>query len=226
MLHGPIEKIRRLAEDPDFVVLLEPEQERPRSDKAPFAVAALALLILLIVTGAAPTHIAALTGAMLCVVSGAITMPQAYRAIEWRALYFLAAIWPIGTAMQKSGASAFLAAGIVGLGEHLGPTVYLAILVCASSLLAQVLDGVPAVVILGSVAIEVADRLGVSPYPLVVGIGLAASAAFMTPWSHKASLLVVNAGGYHTRDFLKVGTPLTVLMLALLVLLVPIAFPF
>lgn len=226
LLHGPIEKIRRLAEDPDFVVLLEPEQERPRSDKAPFAVAALALLILLIVTGAAPTHIAALTGAMLCVVSGAITMPQAYRAIEWRALYFLAAIWPIGTAMQKSGASAFLAAGIVGLGEHLGPTVYLAILVCASSLLAQVLDGVPAVVILGSVAIEVADRLGVSPYPLVVGIGLAASAAFMTPWSHKASLLVVNAGGYHTRDFLKVGTPLTVLMLALLVLLVPIAFPF
>lgn len=226
LLHGPIEKIRRLAEEPDFVVLLEPELERPRSDKAPFAVAALALLILLIVTGAAPTHIAALTGAMLCVVSGAITMPQAYKAIEWRALYFLAAIWPIGTAMQKSGASAFLASGILGLGDELGPTVYLAILVCASSLLAQVLDGVPAVIILGSVAIELAERLDVSPYPLVVGIGLAASAAFMTPWSHKASLLVVNAGGYHTRDFLKVGTPLTLLMLVLLVLLVPIAFPF
>lgn len=226
LLHGPIEKIRRLAEEPDFVVLLEPEKERPRSDKAPFAIAALALLILLIVTGAAPTHIAALTGAMLCVVSGALTMPQAYRSIEWRALYFVAAIWPVGTAMQKSGASAWLASGIVGLGEGLGPTLYLAILVCASSLLAQVLDGVPAVVILGSVAIEVADRLDVSPYPLVVGIGLAASAAFMTPWSHKASTLVVNAGGYHTRDFLKVGTPLTVLMLALLVLLVPLAFPF
>lgn len=225
LLHGPVDKIRRLGEEPDFVVLLEPDQVRPRSGKAPFAIAALGLLILLIVTGAAPTHIAALTGAMLCVVSGALTMPQAYKAIEWRSFFFLAAIWPVGTVMQKSGAAAWLAGGLVGLGD-LHPIAYLAVLVCASSLLAQVLDGVPAVVILGSVGIAVSDRLGISPYPLIVGIGLGASAAFVTPWSHKASMLVVNAGGYHTRDFVKVGGPLTLLMLALLVLLIPLAFPF
>lgn len=226
LVHGPLEKIRRLADDPDFVVLLTPDQSRRNLKKAPWAVAALLLLIVLIVTGAAPTHIAALTGAMVCVVSGALTMPQAYRTIEWKALYFLAAVWPIGTAMQKSGASKWLAAQVVGLGDDLGPTVFLAVLVLLSSALSQVLDGVPAVVILGSVAIEVADKLDVSPYPLVVGIGLAASAAFLTPWSHKASLLVVNAGGYHTRDFLRVGGPLNALMLVLLVVLVPLFFPF
>lgn len=226
LVHGPLDKIRRLADDPDYVVLVTPDQSRRNLTKAPWAVAALLLLIVLIVTGAAPTHIAALTGAMVCVVSGALTMPQAYRTIEWKALYFLAAVWPIGTAMQKSGASKWLAAQVVGLGDDLGPTVFLAILVLLSSALAQVLDGVPAVVILGSVAIEVADKLEVSPYPLMVGIGLAASAAFLTPWSHKASLLVVNAGGYHTRDFLRVGGPLNALMLVLLVVLVPLFFPF
>lgn len=226
LVHGPLDKIRRLADDPDYVVLVTPDQSRRNLTKAPWAVAALLLLIVLIVTGAAPTHIAALTGAMVCVVSGALTMPQAYRTIEWKALYFLAAVWPIGTAMQKSGASKWLAAQVVGLGDELGPTVFLAILVLLSSALSQVLDGVPAVVILGSVAIEVADKLDVSPYPLMVGIGLAASAAFLTPWSHKASLLVVNAGGYHTRDFLRVGGPLNALMLVLLVVLVPLFFPF
>lgn len=226
LVHGPAEKVRRLMDDPDFVVLLAPDESRRRKTKAPWAIGALLLLIVLIITKAAPTHIAALTAAMVCVVSGAITMPEAYRTIEWKALYFLAAVWPMGTAMQKSGASNWLADQIVGLGENASPIVFLAVLIVASSLLSQVLDGVPAVIILGSVAIEVASQLGVSPYPLMVGIGLAASAAFMTPWSHKASLLVVNAGGYSTRDFLRVGTPLTLLMMVLLVLLVPLAFPF
>jgi di/tricarboxylate transporter len=73
---------------------------------------------------------------------------------------------------------------------------------------------------------ESASQLGISPYPIMMGAGLAASAAFMTPFSHKANLLVMGAGGYRSVDYLKVGTPLTVVLLLLLVLLVPFFFPF
>lgn len=225
LIHGAKTNIGRLAENPDFVVLSVESQPR-RQSKAPVAIGALLLAIGLVVADLAPMHLAAFTGAMLCVVTGTFTMQEAYRSIEWRAVYVVAAVWPLGLAMTSSGAAHWLAEVLLGIGAELGAYAFLALLIVLSSALSQVLDGVPAVVILGAVAVEVAAKLEVSPYPLVVGVGLAASAAFMTPFSHKASLLVVSAGGYTTRDFLRVGTPLTLLMMVLLVLLIPIFFPF
>jgi di/tricarboxylate transporter len=93
-------------------------------------------------------------------------------------------------------------------------------------MLSQGLDGAPAVVLLAPVVINTAQSLGVSPYPMMMGVSLAASAAFMTPFSHKANLLVMGAGGYRSADYLKVGTPLTLLLFVLLVLMVPVFFPF
>ena len=95
-----------------------------------------------------------------------------------------------------------------------------------SSLLSQCLDGAPAVVLLTPVVLEAASGLGLSPYPLMMGVALAASAAFMTPFSHKANLLVMGAGGYRSMDYLRVGTPLTVILLAVIVWMVPLIFPF
>jgi di/tricarboxylate transporter len=82
------------------------------------------------------------------------------------------------------------------------------------------------VVLLTPVALQMAERLGLSPYPIMMGVGLAASAAFMTPFSHKANLLVMGAGGYRAIDYIRVGTPLTIVLLAMLVLLIPVVFPF
>ena len=108
----------------------------------------------------------------------------------------------------------------------LGPYFVLGALVVLASLLSQGLDGAPAVVLLAPVVIEMASRLDISPYPLMMGVSLAASAAFMTPFSHKANLLVMGAGGYRSSDYLKVGSPLTVLLLIMLTFLVPVFFPF
>ena len=81
-------------------------------------------------------------------------------------------------------------------------------------------------VLLAPVVVQTAQQLGISPYPIMMGVGLAASAAFMTPFSHKANLLVMGAGGYRSMDYLKVGTPLTILLVILMVLLIPVFFPF
>jgi di/tricarboxylate transporter len=128
--------------------------------------------------------------------------------------------------MERTGAAELLANTVGAVAGPLGPYAVLASLVVLSSLLSQGLDGAPAVVLLTPVVLETASALGLSPLPLMMGVALAASAAFMTPFSHKANLLVMGAGGYRSMDYVRVGTPLTVVLLALMVLMVPLLFPF
>ena len=152
-------------------------------------------MIGLVASGWQPIHVAAFTAASLIVLSGALTMQQAYRAIEWRAIFLVAAVLPVGLAMERTGAADLLA-GSVTAAAPLGPHAILAALMVLASLLSQGLDGAPAVVLMAPVVLQTAENLGMSPYPLMMGVGLAASAAFMTPFSHKANLLVMGAGGY------------------------------
>jgi len=129
-------------------------------------------------------------------------------------------------AMERTGAAELVANTVANLAGGAGPYAVLIALMVISSLLSQGLDGAPTVVLLGPVVVGTAQRLGLSPYPLMMGVGLAASAAFMTPFSHKANLLVMGAGGYRAVDYAKVGAPLTLLVLALLTLMIPLMMPF
>ncbi|NHZ73835.1 MAG: TRAP transporter large permease subunit [Nitrospirae bacterium] len=226
LLHGPRQKIRELAAEPDFVVLSQADQAPRRLSKAPWAFGALLLMIGLVVTGAQPIHVAAFTAASLAILFGALTMQEAYRAIEWKAIFLVAAVLPVGLAMERTGAAMFLADGVTNLAGPLGNHVTLAALIVLASMLSQGLDGAPTVVLLAPVVIDAANNLGISPYPLMMGVSLAASAAFMTPFSHKANLLVMGAGGYRSRDYLRVGTPLTLVIFVVLTFLVPVFFPF
>lgn len=225
LLHGPREKVHLLADDPDFVVLGDEGRQPRRSEKAWVALGSLGLMIALVVSGLYPIHIAAFAGAIASVLFGALTMEEAYRSIEWKALFLVAAILPVGGAMESSGAAGLIATSVTSLAESYGVYVFLAALVVLASLLSQGLDGAPTVVILGPVVLLTAEQLGISPQPLMMAVGMAASAAFMTPFSHKANLLVMSAGGYKAMDYVKVGTPLTIVVLALIVFMVPIFFP-
>jgi len=226
LLQGPRNKLTQLASDPDFVVLSEKSQIPRRTKKAPFALLALGLMVGFVATGFQPIQVAAFTAATFAVLTGAIKMEEAYRAIEWRAIFLVAAVLPVGFAMERTGAAMLLAENVTDIAGPYGPYAVLAAMVVLSSLISQGLDGAPAVVLLAPVVAQAAQQLGLSPYPIMMGVGLAASAAFMTPFSHKANLLVMGAGGYRSMDYLKVGTPLTVLLLILMVLLIPVFFPF
>jgi len=226
LLQGPWDRIQRMANDPDSVVLTQNAVRPKRTTKAPYATGALLLMIAMVVTGFQPIHVAAFTAATLSVLFGALKMDEAYRAVEWRAVFLVAALLPVGIAMERTGAALLLANGVTASVGSLGPYGVLAGLVLLSSLLSQALDGAPAVVLLTPVALQLAEQMGLSPYPIMMGVGLAASAAFMTPFSHKANLLVMGAGGYRAIDYIRVGTPLTVVILVLLVLVIPVFFPF
>jgi di/tricarboxylate transporter len=226
LLHGPRERIKRMAREPDFVVLSEADQAPRRIKKAKYAFFCLILMVALVAGGLQPIHVAAFTAASLAILAGALTMQEAYRAIEWKAIFLVAAVLPVGVAMERTGAAQFLADSVITVAGPIGSVATLAALAVMASLLSQGLDGAPAVVLMAPVVIQAAEGLGISPYPLMMAVSLAASAAFMTPFSHKANLLVMGAGGYKSSDYLKVGSMLTVVLLALMVLLVPIFFPF
>ncbi len=226
LVQGPWRKIHIFGSDPNFVTLSRRAQKPANQAKAPFAIGGLLLMILLVVTGWQPVHIAAFAGAVFVAASGAITMTEAYRAVEWRALFLVAAILPLGIAMERTGAAMLLSTTVIDLTGSYGPYAVLAGLVVLASILSQSLDGAPAVVLLTPVSIQAAQQMGINPRTLMMGIALAASVAFMTPFSAKAGLLVMGAGGYKVSDFLKIGTPLTILLLAMLVVLVPVFFPF
>jgi di/tricarboxylate transporter len=227
LVQGPWSKIRLFASDPDFVVLSSlPHAPRRRVGKAPLAIGGLLLMIGMVASGFQPIHVAAFTAATFVVLTRVITMEEAYRAVEWRAVFLVAAVLPVGIAMERTGAAQLLSESVTAMAGPFGPYAVLAGLVLLASLLSQCLDGAPAVVLLTPVALTTAAELAINPHAIMMGISLAASAAFMTPFSHKANLLVMGAGSYRVVDYLKVGTPLTLLVLVFIVLLVPVFFPF
>ena len=225
LVQGPWERIRLLGSNPDFVVL-SAEGLRPRRHrKAPLALGALLLMVGLVVFGIQPIHVAAFISASLVLLFRTVTMEEAYRAIEWRTIFLVAAVLPVGVAMERTGAALLLVEEVKDLVGPEGHYAILVALILLASLLSQCLDGAPAVVLLAPVALETAAQLGMNPYAAMMGVSLAASAAFMTPFSHKANLLVMGAGGYRSIDYARVGTPLTVVVLGIVVGLVPVFFP-
>ena len=225
LVQGPWERIRLLGTNPDFVVLSTEGLRPRRHTKAPFALGALMLMVALVVLGIQPIHVAAFISASLVLLFRTVTMEEAYRAIEWRTIFLVAAVLPVGFAMERTGAAELIVDQVIDLLGPLGNYAILIALVLLASILSQALDGAPSVVLLAPVALETAAQLGMNPYAAMMGVSLAASAAFMTPFSHKANLLVMGAGGYRSVDYARVGTPLTVFVLGIVVALVPVVFP-
>jgi len=132
----------------------------------------------------------------------------------------------LGIAMQKTGAASFVATGMVSLLGIYGPTVVMAGLFILTSLASQVMPNPAVAVLLAPIAINTAADLGISPYTLMMTVAVAASAAFLSPVGHPANLLVMGPGGYRFRDYIKVGLPLTLVVLVVVMLVMPIFWPF
>jgi di/tricarboxylate transporter len=128
--------------------------------------------------------------------------------------------------MEVTGAASFVATWMVDLIGVYGPTVVMAGLYILTSLASQVMPNPAVAVLLAPVALNTAGDLGVSPYPLAMTVAIAASAAFLSPVGHPANLLVMGPGGYRFSDYIKLGLPLTLVILVVAVLVIPVFWPF
>ncbi len=226
LLYGARNRIRVLGSDPDFLVLTEEAQEAPRTNKAILAVLIMAIVLVPVIMGLVPIAIMVVVGVALMVLTGCLTMDEAYRAIEWKAVFLIAGMIPLGIAMEVTGAASFMATGMVDLIGAYGPTVVMAGLYILTSLASQVMPNPAVAVLLAPVALNTASNLGVSPYPLAMTVAVAASAAFLSPIGHPANLLVMGPGGYRFSDYIKLGLPLTLVILIVVILVMPIFWPF
>ena len=225
LLLGPRGKLQLLGREPDFVVLTEMAQREVRLEKMNISILIMAAVLLPVIMGWVPIYIAAVIGAAVMVLCGCLTMEEAYRQIEWKAVFLIAGMLPLGTALDQTGAARMIAEGVVSLVGPFGPTAVLFGLVSLTFLATCFVPTAALVVLMAPIVLSTATTLGLSPHALLMGVAMAASASFMTPISHPANILVMGPGGYRFMDYIKVGGLLTLVVLLIIVFILPFFWP-
>jgi di/tricarboxylate transporter len=226
LVQGPRQNMRILQREADFVVLGDLDAEvtlRPR--KATLAVGLLLVMLVPVMAGWLPITAGALLAGLLMVITGCLTMDEAYQAIEWKAVFLVAGTLPLGIAMENTGTARFLAKLMLDTVGSLGPMALLVGFYLLTNLLTQVMSNAAAAVIIAPVAIVAARQIGADPHALVMIVAVAASASFLTPVAHQSNVLVMGPGGYRFGDYFRVGLPLDLLTLIIALLILPLLWP-
>ena len=147
-------------------------------------------------------------------------MEEAYRYIEWKAVFLIAGMLPLGIAMQKTGAARFLAEVMLSVIGDLGPLAVMAGLFILAALASQIMPNPAVALLLALIALNAASDLGISPFPLMMAVAVSASAGFLSPVGHSANVLVMGPGGYRFSDYIKVGLQLTLVVLIVVTLVI------
>lgn len=231
LVRGSWERIGTLQEfHENLVIVGSPEgmvkNVAKLTPKSYIALATLILLILLLVLKALPGAIAALCCAGVLLLTGCVPMKQAYRSISWTSVIMIAAMIPMGVALQKTGLAQSAADGLITLLGSKGPSYLLAGVFVLTAAFSQTINNSATAVLMAPIALLAASQLGIAPEPLLITVAISASTAFLTPVGTTTNAMVLSAGGYQFGDYVKVGGPLLLLFLIVTMLLVPIIWPF
>ena len=174
-----------------------------------------------------PMQVSAIIGALLCVLTGCVTEKEAYEGIDWTTIFLFAGMLPLAEAMDKSGAGSLIAQSVVAIiGSEPSPLLIVLAMFVLSCGLTQFMSNTAAGALLAPIGISIAQQIGVSPYPVIMAIGIAASCAFTTPVATPPNTLVLGAGKFRFIDYVKVGTPLVLFSLLVCLLVIPFIWPF
>ncbi|EYU14072.1 SLC13 family permease [Photorhabdus aegyptia] len=213
----------------DFIVLnlpVEIEEVAPATSQAPHALLSLALMVAMMLTDEVPNVIAALIACLLMGKFRCIDMESAYRSIHWPSIILIVGMMPFALALQKTGGIDLIVRGLMDIAGDMGPRVMLVCLFVLCAVIGLFISNTATAVLMAPIAIAAAREMAVSPMPFAMIIGVAASAAFMTPVSSPVNTLVLGPGGYKFSDFVRLGVPFTLLVMVISVLVIPWLFPF
>ncbi len=225
LIQGPAERIAHLRRSDEFLVLDSPPLETRRTKKAPIAV--LILVGVLLVVSLRILHVsqAMLIGGILMVLLGVLNMDEAYKSIQWKSVFLIAGMLPLGIAMQNTGTAAFLAERITYLVGGLGDRAVLMGIFLMTALLTEVMSNAAATVLVVPIAIDAARGLDANPQTFVMAVVIAAATSFLMPIGHQANVLVFGPGGYRFFDYTKVGIWLNVIIFIVVAIFLPIVWP-
>lgn len=215
IVYGRWEKIRNLKKSTDFVVYTKIEVDKKDKSKTWPAIVCFVLAITLAMIGF-PISMAFLTGALCMVLSRVMNITEAYESIEWKVIFLLAGLIPLGVAMQKTGAAMLLAESIMSVVIDLHPVYIILIIGVLSTIFSLFMSNVGAIVVLAPLATGMAGIAEIDPRPLVLMAAVCASNSFILP-THQVNAFLMSSGGYRNADYLKAGSGMTVLFLAITV---------
>ena len=225
LLQGPRHRVRELQEGKDFLVLEPLEVEQLRRNKAPIAIAALMLAILLVVFADFYISLAMVIAAVIMVLTGCLSIEEAHESIDWRTVFLVAGMLPLGMAMEATGAAQYLADIMVGaLGDY-GATALLAGMYLLAALITQAMSNAAAIVLIVPIAVNTALALGANHLTFTMAVVIGAATSFLSPVGHKANVLVFGPGGYRFFDYARVGALLTVALLIVSMIFLPLFWP-
>ena len=174
-----------------------------------------------------PMQTAAIIGALACVITGCLSEKQAYGGIDWTTIFLFAGMLPLAEAMDKTGAGAMIANGVVGIiGSNASPLIIVMAMFLLSCGLTQFMSNTAAAALLAPIGISIAQSIGVSPFPVLMAIGIAASCAFTTPVATPPNTLILGPGKFRFMDYVKVGLPLVVVSMIVCTVIIPLVWPF
>lgn len=174
-----------------------------------------------------PMQTAAIIGALACVITGCLSEKQAYGGIDWTTIFLFAGMLPLAEAMDKTGAGAMIANGVVGIiGSNASPLIIVMAMFLLSCGLTQFMSNTAAAALLAPIGISIAQSIGVSPFPVLMAIGIAASCAFTTPVATPPNTLILGPGKFRFIDYVKVGLPLVVVSMIVCIVIIPLVWPF
>ena len=212
LVQGPPVALRQLRDSRDFVMLTE-DLTTTRNKRAPVAVALLLLFVVALMLQLAPVAIVGVAAAAAMVLTGCITMDDARRAVEWRAILLIAAMLPLAEAMRSTGAAAFLAEQATESLGTFGALPVLAGVLLLTFFFTHIMGNHVTAVLMAPLAIDAAIRMGADPRMFALGVALAATSGFATPYAHPGNLLVMGPANYRFSDFVRMGLPLGLLTL-------------
>ncbi len=194
--------------------------------KSYVALGTLLLMIFLFVFEIWPGAVAALVCAGIMMLSGCVPISKAYKGISWTSVVMIAAMIPMGVALQKTGAAAMVSNGLVDYLGEIHPVVLLGGIFLLTTTISQTINNSATAVLMAPIAYMAAVSLGVSPKPFLIAVAISASTAFLTPIGTTTNAMVMAGGGYKFMDYMKVGAPLLLLFFIITLVLVPVIWPF
>jgi di/tricarboxylate transporter len=226
LVQGPPDMVERARQHEELIILggaeLGPEPTRGRRRTAVFILAVAILLGALRPDAMGPIFV---IGALIMVLLNILTMDRAHHAIDWRTIFLVAGMLPLGLALQRTGAATLLADQLVSVLGPLGPMALLAGVFLAAALLTQAVVGPAVAAMMGPVAIQVAVQVGLDPRAMAMAVALACSMAFLTPLGHPVNVLVMGPGGYRFADYRRVGLPMAIVLVLVILAVLPVVFP-
>ncbi|MCF6303194.1 MAG: SLC13 family permease [Devosiaceae bacterium] len=225
LIQGPKDRIAQLRRNNDFLVLETPPIEIRRTRKAPLAILILVGVLLVVSLQLLHVSTAMLIGAMLMVLAGVLNMDEAYQSIEWKSVFLIAGMLPMGIAMQNSGTALYLAQQIIELVGGWGTIAVLMGIFVMTALTTEVMSNAAATVMVTPIAIDAANSLGANPQTFVMAVVIAAATSFLMPIGHQANVLVFGPGGYKFSDYTKVGVWLNIIIFIVVAIFLPLVWP-